>query len=198
MQRIDWDQSYFVLRSVYNEAIRKLNCDEGNIGIISVDDGQYRASLDVSVEPFRFVGARAPTIVAAKAKLLFTVIKHVNKVLGYSIIDVNYPVRQHQERYMQFFNNKMHGIWRCGQRMQRLIRSSEQQLSLNKVVLNAFAGQHGCTRVVADCVNTFVSKLDTAKHSFDGLWFQFLNCKVLQCVVDLLFLNCISTFSCVM
>jgi hypothetical protein len=74
-------------------AICKFNGKVSSIRLVKVENGGFKATVNVSAEPYMFWGPSAPTELAATAKLQFTVIKYVNTCLGYAIFDLHYSLR---------------------------------------------------------------------------------------------------------
>lgn len=142
------------------------------------EDGTYKATIDVSVQPYSFVGDSAPNSVATKAKLMFSVIRHVNTVLGHPIMDLNHSIRVHEDSFINQFDSKMLGIWRCGQRMQRLMRTLVFQFEGNRVSLSAKMSAVSCSAVLLSYVRVFARRLEAAKTQFDAHWAAFISVKV--------------------
>lgn len=125
MQDVVWERSYYTLRCIFGEAVKKLSGPVSTIYTTTLDDGQMQASVTLPRHPFVFLGNPAPTKAAAKAKLCYAVIKYVNTEMGIPIMDINYPVKQHQDRFMSRFDRKMKGIWECGEKLCAMVNEIE-------------------------------------------------------------------------
>lgn len=166
-----------MLCTIYKEAIKKMNCEVSKIRVIQLDDGQFKAAIDVSVYPYSFSGDVAATKVAANSKLLFSVIKYVNIGLGQAIIDLNYSVRQCQDNFINCFNHEMNGIWRCGEKMQSLLSTCQDLFAKNTNEFTDKISGSACTMVVS-LIQIFASQLLDVKVKFEDAWVRFMNLKV--------------------
>lgn len=107
-------------------AIKKLPGPESTIYVTELEDGQLQASVMLPNDPFVIWGNPGHNKAAAKAKLCYAVIKHVNTELGIPIFDINYPVKSHQDRFISRFDRKMKGIWQCGEKLDDMLNGIDQ------------------------------------------------------------------------
>lgn len=174
-QRVDWDRSYFVLRSIYDEAIGKMESEVSEVRVVQLQNGEYQGSIEISAHPHLFVGDSGCTKISAKSKILYSAIKHVNQTLGCGIIDLNCSILHHEENFISQLDQKIHGVWRCGQKLERLLLTSEDALlkNINHVTDNIRANE--CTMYVATTIASSASELARLKSKFYEAWSVFMN-----------------------
>jgi hypothetical protein len=149
---------------------------------VQSEDGQYRGTIDLSGAPHKIWGPPDPAKIVAKAKLIYTVIKYVNEKMGCPIIDMHYVVRQHQEAFIRRFDHKMDGIWRCGERLKRLMDSTGDIFAKGTAELTPKMSDNACSDTVLKYIQVFSSKLRHSKGSFDAAWHRLMELKVYPCL----------------
>lgn len=177
-QEVAWERSYYGLRTIYDQAIKKFNCDVSIIRFVQLEDGKFKATIDVSAYPHEFWGPSATTKVVAKAKLLYTVIKYVNEQMGCPVIDLHYGVRKHQDTFIRRFDHKMDGIFRYAERLKRMMDSTGQAFARHTADLTVQMSSNVCSDVVYERIEELSGKLLAAKTTFDASWTQLLELKV--------------------
>lgn len=156
-----------------------MNCTASAIRFVELEDGQFKATVDVSVEPFNFVGDADVTRIGAKSKLLFAVIKHVNVQLGIPVIDLHFPVWQHQDRFMRRFDQKMTGIWRCGERIHRMkVLTHEVFGRVTSQTVMKLSSDSACSEVVVRAIEDVAATLLNLQAQFDSVWVRFMDLRV--------------------
>lgn len=86
---------------------------------------------------------------------MFTVLKYVDIVLGYDIMDLKHVLRGYMQTHMDQFDHRMELVWHCGQRLGHLSTSYKTQIDRMRVDLmpkiSIDASAMGTMSIIQDC-----------------------------------------------
>lgn len=154
-----------------------MHADASVIDIIQLNEASYQACIRVSFEPNQFIGEAAPNSTAAKAKVLYTVLRHIDVVLGFHIIDVNHSARQHINQ-TERFDGKMEVIWQCGRQIEELGRSCQADFNNKRPFVIPRDSPNASEKLVLHTLNTCANRLEKAMSKLQFGMINFIKLKV--------------------
>lgn len=178
LQIVDWQVSYHVLQLLFDTCVKKMHADASAIDIIQLNETSYQACIHVSFEPNQFIGEAAPNCTAAKAKLLYKVLRHIDVVLGFDIIDVNHSSRQHINNQIERFDGKMEAIWQCGRQLEDLAKSCQADFNNKRSFVITTDSPNASEKWVLHTLNTCANRLEKAMSKLQFGMINFIPLKV--------------------
>lgn len=165
-QYVDWESSYSLLCTLYDEAVGKIESEVSEVTAEQLGTDKYQAIIDLLDYPYHIVGQCASSVRSAKSKVLFAALKYANQTLGYPIMDLNYTVLQHEEDMIAGYEQKMRAIWRCGQELERLLLSFDDLVAKNCHHVYGKVRPNESTMILFMTLDSVVSKVAKIKSSF--------------------------------
>jgi hypothetical protein len=175
---INWDASYFMLHAVFDTAMKHVNAEVSGFEVRRVEGGMYQAAAGVSFCPTRFIGDPSTTKKAAKAKLMYRVLKYMDEVLHRRIMDLNHILKEYMEDHIDQFKQRVELLWQCGDRLVRLADTFTAEFMRKMVELkwkiSADANAAGVVTIMDSCAED----LEQAASNLGNCMNDFINQKV--------------------